>query len=72
MDKYAEEHKALAMPKRVHESDFRAAVEQGRRLALEIGKNNPCVLLSPASASFDSFKNFAERGNCFKDIVNQL
>jgi UDP-N-acetylmuramoylalanine--D-glutamate ligase len=72
MDKYAEEHKSLAMPKRVHESDFRAAVEQGRRLALEIGKNNPCVLLSPASASFDSFKNFAERGNYFKDIVNQL
>lgn len=31
-----------------------------------------CVLLSPASASFDAFKNFAERGNTFKDIVREL
>ena len=30
------------------------------------------VLLSPASASFDRFKNFEERGNVFKSIVNEL
>ena len=72
MDKYAAEHKDLTMPKRVRENDFCAAVEGARRLALEIGKKDPCVLLSPASASFDSFKNFAERGNFFKTIVNQL
>ena len=28
------------------------------------------VVLTPASASFDMFKNFAERGNRFKEIVN--
>lgn len=30
------------------------------------------VLLSPACASFDSFANFEERGNYFKQIVNEL
>lgn len=30
------------------------------------------VVLSPASASFDLFKNFEERGNKFKQIVNNL
>lgn len=30
------------------------------------------VVLSPASASFDMFKNFEERGNLFKEIVNKF
>jgi len=30
------------------------------------------VILSPASASFDMFKNFEERGNKFKEIVRSL
>lgn len=30
------------------------------------------VLLSPASTSFDMFRNFEERGNLFKEIVNEL
>ena len=30
------------------------------------------VLFSPASASFDMFKNFADRGNKFKDLVKGL
>ena len=30
------------------------------------------VTLSPASASFDMYPNFAVRGNHFKDIVNRL
>lgn len=30
------------------------------------------VLMSPASASFDMFRNFEERGNRFKKIVNSL
>lgn len=30
------------------------------------------VILSPASTSFDMFKNFEERGNRFKEIVNKL
>ena len=27
------------------------------------------ILLSPAAASFDQFKNFEERGDCFKSII---
>ncbi len=30
------------------------------------------VLFSPASASFDMYKNFDERGKKFKEIVNNI
>ena len=30
------------------------------------------VILSPASTSFDRFRNFAERGNVFKQIIKEL
>ena len=30
------------------------------------------VMLSPASTSFDRFKNFEERGNVFKELVKGL
>ena len=35
-------------------------------------KSGQVVLFSPASASFDMFKNFAERGEKFKELVNKL
>lgn len=35
-------------------------------------KENDIVILSPASASFDMFKNFEERGNLFKEMVKKL
>lgn len=48
--------------------DFRQAVITASRLAGE----GDIVLLSPACASFDHFKNFEERGNTFKKIVMEL
>ena len=30
------------------------------------------VVLSPACAAFDQFKNFMERGEAFKQMVNEL
>ena len=47
------------------ETDFEKAV----RLAEEITPNGGSVLLSPACASFDAFKNFEERGKRFAEIV---
>ena len=35
-------------------------------------KAGDVVLMSPASASFDQFKNFEVRGNFFKDLVKEL
>ena len=37
-----------------------------------ISKSGDIVLFSPASASFDMFKNFAERGEIFKNYVKEL
>ena len=41
-------------------------------VAKRVTKVGDIVLLSPASASFDMFKNFADRGNKFKELVNNL
>lgn len=40
--------------------------------AYEVAKCGEVVLFSPASASFDMFKNFADRGEQFKDRVMML
>ncbi|MBQ7603939.1 MAG: UDP-N-acetylmuramoyl-L-alanine--D-glutamate ligase [Clostridia bacterium] len=50
------------------EPDFEKAVRRAAGLAYPGG----VVILSPACASFDSFRNFEERGNRFRDIVNSL
>jgi UDP-N-acetylmuramoylalanine--D-glutamate ligase len=38
----------------------------------KISKEGDIVLLSPACASFDQFKDFQERGKIFKQLVNKL
>ena len=48
------------------------SLEQTVVLAKKIAKPGQIVLFSPASASFDMFKNFADRGNKFKKLVNDL
>ena len=41
-------------------------------LARKSAKPGQIVLFSPASASFDMFKNFADRGEQFKELVNEI
>ena len=50
------------------EKDFNKAIMKAKNIA----KKDDIVLLSPACASFDAFKNFMERGNKFKQIVNEF
>lgn len=52
----------------IHAGSLEEAVEVARREAVE----GDIVTLSPACASFDMFKNFEERGNRFKDIINNI
>lgn len=49
-----------------------ANVEEAVKTAKEQAKPNEIVLFSPASTSFDMFKNFEERGKKFKEEVNKL
>ena len=48
------------------------SVEEAVKRAKALAKPGEIVLFSPASASFDMFKNFAERGKKFKECVNAL
>ena len=49
-----------------------ANVEEAVKKAKEKAKPKQIVLFSPASTSFDMFKNFEERGKKFKEEVNKL
>ena len=47
-------------------------LEETIQKAKEVAIEGEVVLFSPASASFDMFKNFEERGNKFKELVNEI
>ena len=42
------------------------------KVAWEISHNNDILLLSPASASWDQYKQCEDRGDEFKEFVNSL
>ena len=52
----------------IHVNNMQEAVLKAK----ENAKFGDIVLLSPASASFDLYKNFAERGKVFKDYVDKI
>ena len=58
----------LGKPEIVDCGDFTSAVLAAARDARE----GDVVLMSPASAAFDQFKNFMERGNHYKKLIKEL
>ena len=48
------------------------AMEEAVKVAYKIADRGDTVLLSPACASFDLFKNYEDRGNQFKEAIKNL
>ena len=49
-----------------------SSLEEAVQAAYKCAKEGEIVLLSPACAAFDMFKNFEVRGKLFKELVNKL
>jgi UDP-N-acetylmuramoylalanine--D-glutamate ligase len=47
------------------------SLEEACRLSIEKAQRGDTVLLSPACASFDMFKNYQERGRLFKEMIQK-
>jgi UDP-N-acetylmuramoylalanine--D-glutamate ligase len=62
-------HEALDDVVPVHDA---ATLEDAVRTAFALAKPSGVVLLAPASASFDMFRDYAERGRRFKEEVGRL
>lgn len=60
---------ALANTVDVHEA---ATLEDAVRMGFELAKPAGVVLLAPACASFDMFRDYAERGRRFKEEVSRI
>lgn len=56
----------------ITETSFASSLQEAVSIAHREAVKGDIVLLSPACASFDMFKNFEDRGNKFKEIVWRL
>lgn len=54
------------------ETNKASSLSEAVDYAFALAEEGDVVLLSPASASFDMFDNYKDRGDQFKDYVNQL
>ena len=67
-EKIAEAAESVGFVSYVMADSFEEAVEK----CIEAAKSGDAVLLSPACASWGMFKNYEERGDKFKELVNCL
>jgi UDP-N-acetylmuramoylalanine--D-glutamate ligase len=49
-----------------------ASLEEAVHIARDLAAPGDAVLFSPGTSSYDMFRNYGERGNRFKDLVNNL
>lgn len=49
-----------------------SSLEEALEKAYSLASSGDIITMSPASASFDMFKNFEDRGNRFKELVNSI
>lgn len=68
----AEEIKAAVEKVGFHRATIVNNLEEGVKLAAALARPGEIVLLSPACASFDFFRNFEHRGEVFKELVHRL
>jgi UDP-N-acetylmuramoylalanine--D-glutamate ligase len=62
-------HEALGDVVPVHDA---VSMDEAVERAFELAQPGGVVLLAPACASFDMFRDYAERGQKFKDAVRRL
>jgi UDP-N-acetylmuramoylalanine--D-glutamate ligase len=67
-------HKTLTKQNVEHKvsGTLEKAILCATRDAMQSGTANPIVLLSPACASFDQFKNFETRGDAFREQTSRI
>jgi UDP-N-acetylmuramoylalanine--D-glutamate ligase len=49
-----------------------ASMDEAVRTAFDLAEPSGVVLLAPACASFDMFRDYAERGQKFKEAVKKV
>lgn len=73
LNKYCKEKKKPFSCKIIEASDFRSAIKLSYAFARSYkGITSMRIIFSPATSSFDMFRNYADRGEKFKELVRKL